>query len=119
MCVLSFSFNLIYVKRLTENLTTCLFFLSNRCFIMDLFTWNTIGIVEVKCNVYQLLHAAVPLAALANALSHLSPLFPSITVSIKNSNYINDLWHCRLAHISDSTLTLIKDPIVRITSFQI
>ncbi|XP_042988825.1 uncharacterized protein LOC122316364 [Carya illinoinensis] len=86
LCMPSFSFNLISVKRLTENLTTCLFFLSNTCFIQDLPTWTTIGMAEVKCNLYQLLLVVVPPAALAYALSHMSPIFPSISMSVKTSN---------------------------------
>lgn len=67
---------------------------------------------KVKCNLYQLLQVIVPPTALADALSHLSPPFPLASMYVKISNDVDDLWHCRLGHISYSRLALIKDLIV-------
>ena len=113
LCIPSFSFNLIFVKRLTENLTCCLVFINDTCFIQDLSTWTTIGIAEVRNGLYHLLPKAVPPSSLTDLLSCLSPNFPSVAISVKSSMDVNGLWHCRLGHMSDSRMKLINDPVVR------
>ena len=113
LCIPSFSFNLISVKRLTESLTCCLVFINDTCFIQDLSTWTTIGIAEVRSGLYHLLPKAVSPSSLTDLLSCLSPNFPSVAISVKSSMDVNGLWHCRLGHISDSRMKLIDDPVVR------
>ena len=113
LCIPAFSFNLISIKRLTENLICCLVFINDTCFIYDLSTWTTIGLAEVRSGLYHLLPKAVPHSSLINLLSCLSPNFPSVAISVKSGMDVNDLWHCCLGHISDSRMKLIDDPIVR------
>jgi hypothetical protein len=113
LCIPSFSFNLIFVKRLTENLNCCLVFINNTCFIQDLSTWTTIGIAEVRSGLYHLLPRVVSPSSLADLLSCLSPNFPSVAISVQSSIDVIDLWHCCLGHISDSRMKLIDDPAVR------
>jgi hypothetical protein len=91
LCIPSFSFNLISVKRLTENLTCCLVFINDTCFIQDLSTWTTIGIAEVRNGLYHLLPKAVPPSSLTDLLSCLSPNFPSVAISVKSSMDVNGL----------------------------
>jgi len=113
LCIPSFSFNLISVKRLTENLNCCLVFINNTCFIQDLSTWTTIGIAEVRSGLYHLLPRAVSPSSLADLLSCLSLNFPSVAIYVQSSIDVIDLWHCRLGHISDSRMKLIDDPAVK------
>lgn len=40
----SFSFNLLYVSKLTQKLSYCLVFLAQYCFIQDLTCWRMIGV---------------------------------------------------------------------------
>ena len=91
LCIPSFSFNLISVKRLNENLTCCLVFINDLCFIQDLFTWTTNGIAEVRSGFYHLIPKAVSLLALTDLLSCLSPNFPSVAISVKSSIDVNGL----------------------------
>jgi len=113
LCIPSFSFNLISVKRLTENLNCCLVFINNTCFIHDLSTWTTIGIAEVRSGLYHLLLRTVSPSSLADLLSCLSPNFPSVVIFVQSSIDVIDIWHCCLGHISDSRMKLIDDPAVR------
>ncbi|XP_041016135.1 uncharacterized protein LOC121258655 [Juglans microcarpa x Juglans regia] len=46
LCVLSFTFNLISVSKLTQKPNTCLFFLKDLCFIQVLSSWMTIGLAR-------------------------------------------------------------------------
>ena len=54
VCVPSFTFNLLSVKKLANSLICCLVFLSNCCFLQDLLSWTTIGMGEVRNGLYHL-----------------------------------------------------------------
>ena len=91
LCIPSFSFNLIFVKRLTENLSCCLVFINDSCFIEDLYTQTMIGIAEARSGLYHLLPKAVPPSSLTDFLSCLSPNFPLIAISVKRSIDVNGI----------------------------
>lgn len=113
LCVPSFSFNLIFTRRLTQSLTRCLVFLSGACFIQYLSTWTTIGISKSHGGLYQLLTKDVPPSALAKAFPQFTQYNSIVSSSVINSSNVSDLWHCRLGHISISRLHLITYPIVK------
>ncbi|KAF9667412.1 hypothetical protein SADUNF_Sadunf15G0020300 [Salix dunnii] len=79
---------------------------------VDLTSWTTIGMGEVRTGLYHLLRSRVSPSALVDALPHLhpSPSFPS--ASATHTTSLCDLWHYRLGHISLSRLALITDPII-------
>lgn len=52
----SFSFNLIFASKLTQESPICLIFLQKFCFIQDLSSWMTIGLAEVSNGLYFLKH---------------------------------------------------------------
>ena len=52
LCVPSFNFNLILVKKMTTNLTCSVIFFSNLFVIQDLLSWTTIGKGEVRNGLY-------------------------------------------------------------------
>ena len=54
LCVPSFTFNLLYVSKLTKHLPFCLVFLSQFCFIQDLTCWRTIRVGEMHHGLYLL-----------------------------------------------------------------
>ena len=95
LCVPSFSFNLISVSKLTKNISCCLIFLGDCCFIQDLAQWSTIGLGKEHNGFYLLQDSDSRsiASAIAAAISHISP---------------SDLWHIRLGHPSYSKLCLLK-----------
>ena len=44
LCIPSFSFNLIFISKLTQNPSCCCIFLSHYCFLQDLLHWKMIGL---------------------------------------------------------------------------
>ena len=44
LCIPSFSFNLIFISKLTQDSSCCCIFLSHYCFIQDLQLWKMIGL---------------------------------------------------------------------------
>ena len=54
LCVPPFSFNMLYVSKLTQRLPYCLLLLSEFCLLQDLTCWRTIGVGEVDNGLYLL-----------------------------------------------------------------
>ena len=54
LCVASFTFNLISVSKLTKNLSCCLIFLGDCCFIQDLAQWSTIDLGKEQNGLFLL-----------------------------------------------------------------
>ncbi|XP_075659255.1 uncharacterized protein LOC142629160 [Castanea sativa] len=86
LCVPSFSFNLIYVSKLTKNLHCCLIFLGNCCFIQDLAHWSTIGLGK-ECNGLYLLQ---------DTASHTAVSSHTAALAVTNGCSSSELWHNRL-----------------------
>jgi len=111
LCVPSFTFNLISVKRLTTNLTCSIIFLSNLCVIQDLFSWTTIGNGEVRNGLYHFVNTNVSPSLLANTLSQFST--NSVAAFISHHHTTANLWHYRLGHSSSPVMSSILDPVVK------
>ncbi|XP_052176564.1 uncharacterized protein LOC127790875 [Diospyros lotus] len=80
---------------------------------LDLSSWTTIGMGEVRDGLYHLLRLGVSPSALVDVL----PAFPYkdqlLSASVTHKDSTSDLWHCRLGHISFSRLLLIDDPLAK------
>lgn len=116
-CVPSFTFNLISVSRLINNLPCCLLFHSTFCFIQDLTCWKTIGVGEVHDGLYLLQdhgfsHSSTPVLH-STALVHNS-MYSLVHNSMKSlvisctSSHIGRIWHLRLGHPWDSKRFSLK-----------
>ncbi|KAG6765397.1 hypothetical protein POTOM_029437 [Populus tomentosa] len=83
---------------------------------LDLMSWTTIGLGEMKHGLYHLKHVEVSPDALMCKLSkyfdnhHLHYVYTTL------NTHPFDLWHYRLGHISNSRLQLIKDPVFSVPS---
>ena len=95
LCIPSFSFNLISVSKLTKNLSCCLIFLGNCCFIQDLAQGSMIGLGKEYNGLYLLQD------------SDSRPIASALTVAISHISSSN-LWHIRSGHPSYSKLDLLK-----------
>ena len=103
LCIPSFNFNLIFVKKLTTNLTCFIIFLSNLCVIQDLFSWTTIRKGEVRNGLYHFVNTNVSNSLLANTLSQFSA--NSVAASVSHHHTTANLWHCRLGHPSSPVMS--------------
>ncbi|CAI9772674.1 unnamed protein product [Fraxinus pennsylvanica] len=99
----SFSFNLISIRKLAKTSSCCLIFSSDLCFVQDLSTWRTIGLGEVRQDLYHLVQNKVPPDSLIQKLPELTS---KITISAAVNQEDFDLWHFRLGHPSDPRLRL-------------
>ncbi|GMH16025.1 hypothetical protein Nepgr_017866 [Nepenthes gracilis] len=108
LCVPSFTFNLISIKRLTDTLNCRMIFLANVCLIQDLATWTTIGMGEERDGLYYLMNKKVDPNSLQSLLSKFCKE-PSVNLASLHSN----LWHSRLSHTSYSRMKLISDPLAK------
>ncbi|KAF5461048.1 hypothetical protein F2P56_020874 [Juglans regia] len=79
---------------------------------LDLASWTTIGMSEVRGGLYHLLRSWVSPSALVDAWPSFLSKDQSISASATHTASLSSLWHYRLGHISFSRLLLIKDPIV-------
>ena len=121
VCIPSFSFNLISISKLTQHPSCCCIFLSQYCFIQDLQPWKMIGLgglYTLQSNLPNSLPSCV-----SNALSKLSPSFPTVTATVTalNSYDVNSidttsLWHCRLGHPSAKIFDLLQSVVPTIIS---
>ncbi|XP_022853917.1 uncharacterized protein LOC111375346 [Olea europaea var. sylvestris] len=76
LCVPSFSFNLISVRKLTQ----------------DPLTWKTTGMGELKFGLYHMLQTTVSPTALQQSLTHLAAS-PPISATVINPSKDFDIWH--------------------------
>ena len=95
LCVPSFTFNLIYVSKLTKSLNCCLIFLGDCYFIQDLAQWSMIGLGKAHNGLYLLQESGYKPSTFALA---------AVVTFVSSS----DLWHSRLGHPSASKLQLLK-----------
>ncbi|KAA8538989.1 hypothetical protein F0562_025681 [Nyssa sinensis] len=79
---------------------------------LDLASWTTIGMGEVRDGLYHLLQFGVTLS-LVDVLPAFLHKYQLLSASVTHKNSTSDLWHCRLGHISFSRLLLIDDPLVK------
>ena len=125
LCIPSFSFNLISISKLTQHPSCCCIFLSQYCFIQDLQHWKMIGLGRNQGGLYTLqssLPDSLP-SCVSNALSKLSPSFPTVTATVTalnscdvNSVDTTSLWHCRLGHPSAKIFDLLQSVVPTIIS---
>jgi hypothetical protein len=109
----NFSFNLISVPKLTNNLHCTLLFDDHNCVIQDLYSKRMIGVAEMHNGLYLLKNPSVSLGKLPsthciNSLNHLdtSTHHPS---PLDNSKTIDcTLWHKRFGHASYDKLIEIN-----------
>jgi len=94
LCVSSFSFNLIYVRKLIKTLNCYLIFLENSCFI-QFFARRTIGVGRLQGGLFYLMHK--PILHSAKAFS----------LSIKNASI--NIWHYKLGHLSRSRMKMLDN----------
>ena len=112
LCVPSFNFNLISVKKLMTNLTCSIIFFSNLhvihnlCVIQDLLSWTSIGKGEIRNGLYHFVNTNVSPSLLVSYFSK-----NSIVASISHKSTTADLWHCRLRHPSSPVMSLIINPV--------
>jgi len=113
LCIPSFNFNLLSVKKLSTHLTCCVMFLSDFCFIQDLLSWTTIGKGEVRNGLYHFVNSPVYPSLMVHTLSQYSISQCSVAASASSKQINFDLWHCRLGHPSFPVLSSITDPVVK------
>lgn len=127
LCVPSFNFNLLSVRKFSEQIHYCLIFLPihgclifllTLCFVQDLTSWKTIGKGEIIQSLYYLQAKAVSPDEFAATLPKYSSssTFLSQTDSATTDFSQFDLWHYRLGHPSLSRSKLIHDTIVTFPS---
>lgn len=109
LCVLSFSFNFISIKKFAQELNSCVIFLLNVCFIQDLSTWTTIQMGEAKSGLYQVLPLVTLPMDLQETLNHITST-PSLAASAMNRKNEFDIWHYRMGHPSHSKLASQNNP---------
>jgi hypothetical protein len=122
LCVPSFSFNLIYVRKLINVLHCCLIFLAKFYFIQQLSGWKMIGLGREKGGLYHLiLHnlgdfcdSSVPV--LVSPFAQIKPHFNTVVSDSVVLNSVNsvvevsaNVWHSRLGHLSDSRIQLLNN----------
>lgn len=109
LCVPSFSFNLLSISKLTQKLPCCLVFLSQFCFIQDLFSWKMVGIGEVHNGLYllQRLDCINPSALTDYFIKHKFAHSSSFSVNFVIS--LPKVWHFRLGHPSMNKLRSLQD----------
>ena len=112
LCIPSFNFYLLSVKKLSIHLTCCVMFLSDSCFIQDLLSWTMIGKGEVR-NGLRFVNSPISPSLLVHTLSQFSISQRSVTASASSKHINSDLWHCRLGHPSFLVLSSITDPVVK------
>ena len=119
LCVPSFSFNLISVKKLTKSLSCCLVFLSNFCSIQDLSCWKTIRVGKLHNNLY-LLQASPDCTSISKASSILQSVFSSLVHFVSNVHVVSKpyLWHLRLGHVFDNKLSTLHNNLPNVIQFQ-
>ena len=103
LCVPSFSFNLLYVSKVTQRLPYCLLLFSQFCLLQDLTCWRTIGVGEVDNGLY-LLQNSTSKSSFPSFLSeclsthkHINSIHSTTTSSSPN---MSTIWHFRLDHPS-------------------
>lgn len=90
-----FSFNLIFVSKLTSDSSCCLVFFPNSWLIWGLSTWTTIRMGEEKVGLYQRLQTL---------------LFCCFVLSSVNQNL--HLWHYKLGHIPFSNMNFLNNSVL-------
>ena len=88
-----FTFNLIFITKLTHSLACQLIFSHNTCLIQERHSLKTIGSAEVRDGLYMLsssCNVSVPCSSVSN-----------IVVTTNNA------WHFRLGHLSDQKLGIL------------
>jgi hypothetical protein len=98
LCVPSFSFNLVSISKLTKNISCCVMFLTNTCYIQYLQTWKTIGVGKESSGLFHL---------------QCDPIFstssiPSRIQSFSVNSVPSSTWHSRLGHLSDARMKLLS-----------
>ena len=113
LCVPSFSFNLLYVSKLTQRLPYCLLLLSQFCLLQDLTCLRTIGVGEVDNGLYLLQNSTSKTSSFPSSLTeclsthkHINSVHSTATSSSPN---MSTIWHFRLGHPSFNKLLHLKD----------
>lgn len=115
-CVPTFTFNLISITKLTHNLSCCIIFLSNYCFIQDHSLWMMIGLRKERER--WSIHSAETKLYLPHCIIN---CHCTNACCVCCQQLILSLWHCRLGHPSFSRIGhytifyhLLMIPIMRI-----
>jgi hypothetical protein len=106
LCVPSFSFNLLSIRKLIKSFNYCFLFFANYCFIQNLATWMTIGAGREANGLFYLLEK--PELHQPNISS--SCIFNSapFQFSLNVKSVSIDIWHYRLGHLSYSRFKLLR-----------
>ena len=122
LCIPTFSFNLIFISKLTQSATCCCIFLSHYCFIQDLQPWRMIRLGKKQGGLYTLQstsHATLP-KPVQDIISNLSSLSLVGSVNTCTAAHAMDnasLWHCKLRHPSAQRLALLHSIVSGIVSY--
>ena len=110
LCIPSFSFNLIYISKLTQNPSCYCIFLSQYCLIQDLQLWKMIGLGKKQGGLYTLQSFSADSLPpfISYVLSKLSKFSSFCLNSCISAIDKNSLWHCRLGHPSPQRLALLQ-----------
>jgi hypothetical protein len=109
LCVPSFTFNLIFARKLIKNLRCCPIFFVGYCFIQSLYHWRTIGVGKEEASLFYLLQKTkVSTLAASTHSFHYHISFNSIKLSS------HDVWHYRLGHPLNSRIRLLHEYVLEI-----
>jgi hypothetical protein len=95
LCVLFFSFNLLFDRKLIKSIHCCFILFANFCFIQSLNNWMTIELGELQDDLYYLVRN--PRASSSSNVATKFASLPSFFAYVKNVSV--DLWHFRLGHL--------------------
>ena len=99
-----FSFNLLSVAKLIDNLSGVIIFYSNGCHIKDKNSLKVIGLVEMQDRLYIFRIPYYQNLQIKPVKS------PHITNTINfTANDLENLWHFRLGHVSNKSIDVIKN----------
>ena len=120
LCIPSFSFNLVYISKLTQSPSCCCIFLSHYCFIQDLLPWKMIVLGKKQGGLYTLQFASTSLPrSVSDVLSKLSShSFVNSVASCNPNSILNNtsLWHSKLGHPSIQRMSLLQSIVPGIVS---
>lgn len=122
LCIPKFSFNLIFISKLTQSPTCYCIFPSRYCFIQDLQPWRMIRFGKKQGGLYTLqptAHATLP-KPVQDIISNLSSISLVGSVNTCIATHAMDdtsLWHCRLGHPSAQRLALLHSIVPGIISY--